>query len=231
MKNKGDCKNPWLCTFLGFFLPLIGLIIGAIIGKGDGVKHALGGIALRYVLIVGGCLWIFNSSSLPAHRGREVSARSEGGKRNANERKTWEVWKEKSQIDDSTIYTIRREAEEPVRGGYRKTPPVLILRHKEGKSEAYVSWPMYISNDKLPVTVRFDGDEAVTEDWNCSTDGKAVFSPFQFSDFLGMVLESKRLVVRLTPFGKSPETAIFDISGLADSLDSDALAALKGGGD
>ena len=224
MENKSDCKNPWLCTALGFFLPLLGLIIGAIIGKGDGVKHALGGIALRYVLIVGGCLWLFNStpSELPV---REASKPSESGKR-----KTWEVWKDKSPLDDSTVYTVRREAESPVRGGFRKSPPVLILRHKEGKCEAYISWPLYLSSDKLPVSVRFDSDDAVTDDWNCSTDGKAVFSPFPFQEFLDIVLNSKRLVVRLTPFGESPETATFDISGLADMIDADALAALKGGG-
>lgn len=224
MQNKSDCKNPWLCTALGFFLPLLGLIVGAIIGKGDGVKHALGGIGLRYALIVGGCLWLFNSKP-PESPVREASKPSESVKR-----KTWELWKDKSPLDDSTVYTVRREAESPVRGGFRKSPPVLILRSKEGKCEAYISWPLYISRDKLPVSVRFDSDEAVTEEWNCSTDGKAVFSPFPFQDFLDMVLNSKRLVVRLTPFGENPETATFDISGFADIIDTDTLEALKGGG-
>ena len=89
---------------------------------------------------------------------------------------------------------------------------------------------MYLGNDKMPVTVRFDGDEAITDDWGCSTDGKAVFSPFPFSDFLETVLTSKRLVVRLTPYGESPETATFDISGLADVLDDEVRAAFDCGG-
>lgn len=209
-------------------MPLIGLIIGAIIGKGTGVKHALGGIALRYVLIVGGCLWVTSRKpSLPAD---ETPARQAVGKRDkpeAIERTTWEVRKDKSPIDDSLTVSIRREAEHPVSGGFRKSHPVLILRHKEGVSEAYVSWPMYLGNDKLPVTVRFDSDEAITENWGCSTDGKAVFSPFPFSDFLQMILTSKRLVVRLTPFGENPETATFDISGFSDCVDDEVLGVLK----
>ena len=177
---------------------------------------------------VGGCLFVFNQP--PPVPNSETSVSSTDGKREkskANERTTWEMLKEKSPIDDSQTYTIQREADSPVHGGFRKSRPVLILRHKEGKSEVYVAWPMYLGNDKLPVTVRFDKDDAITEDWGCSTDGKAVFSPFPFSDFLEMALTSSRLVVRLTPFGESPETAIFDISGLADVLDEDVLAVLK----
>ena len=169
---------------LGFFLPLIGLIIGAIIGKGEGVKHALAGIVLRYVLIIGGCLWVFNSAMTAEPEGDSESLATGGGRsrqHHANERKTWEMSKSKSPLDDSTIYTIRREAAEPVHGAFDKMPPVLILRRKEGESDAYISWPIYIGHGETPVTIRFDDDDAVTEDWNCSTDGKAVFSPFPFS--------------------------------------------------
>lgn len=231
MNDNPECKNPWLCSVLGFFLPLIGLVIGAIIGKGTGVKHALGGIALRYVLIVAGCLWVASRvSDIPRNETPARLASGKSDKLEADERTTWEVHKEKSPLDDSLTVSIRREAESPVHGGFRKSPAVLILRHKEGKSEAYVSWPMYLGNDKMPVTVRFDGDEAITDDWGCSTDGKAVFSPFPFSDFLETVLTSKRLVVRLTPYGESPETATFDISGLADVLDDEVRAAFDFGG-
>ena len=228
MTNNIECKNPWLCSVLGFFLPLIGLIIGAIIGKGTGIKHALGGIALRYVLIIGGCLWV--TSSVPSPSINETPARQASRKRDklgSNKRTTWEVLKGKSPIDDTLMVSIQREAESPVRGGFRKSHPVLILRHKEGKSEAYVSWPMYLGNGKLPVIIRFDNDEAITDNWGCSTDGKAVFSPFPFADFLEVALTSKRLVVRLTPFHESPETATFDLSGLDEILDHEIRVAFQ----
>lgn len=230
MKNDAECKNPWMCSVLGFFLPLVGLIISAIIGKGTGVKHAFGGIVLRNVLIVGGCLLVFNKT--PTTPDGKTSAAKIGKSRETaktDERKTWEIENEKSPIDDSITYTIRREANAPVRGGFKKVRPVLIIRHKEGKSEAYVSWPMYLGNDKLAVTIRFDNDEAITEDWGCSTDRKAVFSPFPFADFLEMVLTSRSLVVRLTPYGESPETATFDISGFSECVSGDVLDVLRQG--
>lgn len=225
MRNKSDCKNPWLCTALGFFLPLLGLIIGAIIGKGDGVKHALGGVALRYVLAIGGCLFLFSRDVSPApSRPSQERRRSEHGKR-----KTWALEKSKSPIDDTTTYTITRAAKSPVSCGFSRSPAVLVIRQKEGTSEAYISWPMYLGSSKMPVTVRFDDDDAITQDWNTSTDGKAVFSPFPFEDFFGCVLLGRRLVVRLTPFGESPETAIFDISGLAGILDAETKTAFNVG--
>ena len=38
MENDSECKNPWLCAALGFFVPLFGVVIAAIIGKGTGAK-------------------------------------------------------------------------------------------------------------------------------------------------------------------------------------------------
>ena len=54
----------------------------------------------------------------------------------------------------------------------------------------------------------------MTEDWECATDGKAVFSPFPFGDFWGMVKDSRRLVIRLTPYGESPATVSFNLSDI-----------------
>ena len=227
MEIKSECKNPWLCAALGFFLPLIGLIISAIIGKGDGVKNALGGIFLRYALFIGGCLFIYNAAKDTYNTAKDASHKPQQtqAQRQSAKRTKWIVDKELSPLDDSTTYTVVRDAETPTGSRFRKERPTLIIRHKEGKSEAYITWPSYLSSRKIPVTVRFDKDAAITEEWNCSTDGKAIFSPFDFADFLETVITSKRLVVRLTPFGESPETATFDISGLADALDDETLAA------
>lgn len=207
MKNENECKNPWLCSVLGFFLPLVGLIIGAIIGKGTGVKHALGGIALRWVLVVGFVAAVAGAARENAERVPEDPPPPAG----------WEYSTERSPIDDTVSHYLRRESVELVRGAIRSGRAVLMIRRKEGKREVFISWPGYIASGSIPVTVRFDGDDAVTEDWGCATDGRAVFSPYPFADFWGMVRDSRRLVVRLTPRGKSPETVTFDLSSLPQS--------------
>ena len=51
MSNKNECRNPKLCAALGFFVPILGVVIAAIIGKGTGAKIALGGAAVRYALL------------------------------------------------------------------------------------------------------------------------------------------------------------------------------------
>lgn len=215
MENETECKNPWLCSLLGFFVPLFGVIIGAIIGKGTGVKHALGGVGLRYALIIGFFVLAYYTTPQAAAPSTPDVCRG------------WEVSREVSPIDDSTIYTASVEASSPV---LRDSRPLLILRREEGASEAYVSWPSFIGSSKRPVTVRFDDNPADTAEWGSSTDGRAMFSPYPFGEFLEAVLASRRLVVRFTPYGESPVTAVFDISGLADALGDDALAAIQGGG-
>ena len=52
-------KRDPLCFFLGFFLPLLGIVIAAIIGKRDGVEDAVNGwfaaffVVLLLVVIIG----------------------------------------------------------------------------------------------------------------------------------------------------------------------------------
>ncbi len=220
MKNETECPNPWLCFILGFFLPLIGLIVSAIIGKGTGVKHAIAGIALRCILCIAGCLFIGGAITQAVNETNKASIRHRAGRdsEKPNERVTWRVTKKQSPIDDSYTVVISRDAEAPVSSGFKKERPTLIMRKQEGKREVYILFPMYLGSSKIPVTVRFGSNEAITEDWGTSSSGKAVFSPFPFEDFFAMVKSSNKLVVRLTPFGENPETVVFGLEGLDDML-------------
>lgn len=224
-KHETECKNPLLCIALGFFLPLVGLILAAIIGKGTGLKHALAGVVLRYGLAIASCVYVFRpgESSRRTKTTPAVSASKQTTKR------TWQVTKKKSPIDDSTTYIVTREAEERV--GIAHDHPKLVIRRDEDASDVYIVWPCQLASSKIPVTIRFDSHEAITEEWTTSTTGKSAFSPFVFGELLNSLLNSKRLVVRLTPYGKSPETVTFDLSGLADVFDEDMVAALADAGD
>jgi hypothetical protein len=215
--NKTECANPWLCMALGFFLSFLGVLLGSIIGKGTGLKYAFGGIALRWVLAVLVLVWMYALGSNMQQTERATARQSAPANRAPA---GWDYRQEQSPIDDSTTHVLRHASAEVV-GSFDKEPAGLIIRQKEGRREVYITWPSFIGSRSVPVTVRFDKDEAVTDDWNCSTDGRAAFSPFPFADFWGMVKDSRKLTIRLTPYGESPKTVTFDLS----NIPPDALTA------
>lgn len=228
-QTKRECANPWLCSFLGFFLPLVGLIVSAIIGKGEGVKHCLSGIAFRYILIIGGCIFFARKAAEiadeakympdPAPR-RSTSRPSEPGKTI-----TWTYTRKPDSINDGYIYIAGRDSTLPV---HRDEYATLYIRREADERSVYIAWPSYVGSSTKSVTIRFDSDEAVTDDWECSQSGRAIFSPFPFEDIFPLILDSKTLVVRLTPADGYTATVKFDISGLAGILPKEAIAAFKG---
>ncbi len=57
MENCLTKEDARLCFWFGFSLPILGLVVAAIIGKGEGVRHALHGLrwcvaAVVFVLVV-----------------------------------------------------------------------------------------------------------------------------------------------------------------------------------
>ena len=51
--KDSDRNDARLCFWLGFVFPFLGLILAAIVGKGDGVRAALRGFALAILLLAG----------------------------------------------------------------------------------------------------------------------------------------------------------------------------------
>lgn len=145
-------------------------------------------------------------------------------------RQNWEMSSSKSEIDDTIGYTIICDAEAPVsKRNLIKGIPHFVIRYKEGRTTAHISYPFFLSNQKMPVTIRFDSDEAITDDWDISTSNDAVFMPYPIADLLQMIEDSKKMVVRLTPFGESPVTSTFKISGFRSIVSDNVIALLKSG--
>lgn len=222
--EKSDSQNKYICIALGFFLSLLGVLLASITNKTSGLKYAFGGIALRWLLCVS--LFVFLSGLGSATRDLQVqpddeSVQTQTTDEGQSEKTTtppssasaWHYMSKQSPIDDSTTHILMCVSAEKV-GRFNKSPARLMIRHKEGQREVLISWPSYIRSRSIPVTIRFDKDDAVTENWGISTDGTAVFSPFPFADFWGMVKDSRLLVVRLTPYGESPATVTFDLSNI-----------------
>ena len=154
-------QHPRLCVCLGFFLSLFGIMIAAIIGKGDGVIKAFIGIGVRWLLIISSCVFFGNlgksmyDDDLASNNVVKVYPKT-----------NWNLDESISPIDDSKTYVLTCDAREQY--GWRKEKPCLIVRYKEGKLDAYIVFGTYLgAGDDIDVVTRFDSCEAVTASGIC----------------------------------------------------------------
>ena len=126
-------------------------------------------------------------------------------------------------LDDTRTVTLYLPAEF---GTSRTGDPVaLVARCMSDKTEAYVIWGDYLGDDSSSVysdwkhvTVRVGNGTARQERWGVSTNRESTFAPDWAGSFLKELLDEERLVLQTIPYGQSPVTAIFDVSGLRSVL-------------
>ena len=102
--------------------------------------------------------------------------------------------------------------------------PVLVIRQDGDELELYINWHTYLGNDTDDykyeakyITTRVDQDQPITLLWGNSTDSKASFCPYKYTRELVQQLgRASQFVVRCTPYGDSPITAVFDVRGLKE---------------
>ncbi|HZP98616.1 MAG TPA: type VI secretion system-associated protein TagO [Reyranella sp.] len=94
----------------------------------------------------------------------------------------------------------------------------LFVRCRKNTTEVLIAWPSYLgSTEGHQVKWRTDKDPIVTEWWQPSTDGAAVFSSSAIP-FAKKLLGRTELVVSLAPYSKGPQTLSFPISGLEAAI-------------
>ena len=131
----------------------------------------------------------------------------------------WKLVTDTSPIDDSKTYILRRDAEEEIGSGFFSSTPTLIIRHKEGQLELYITIGQYLGMDGTLVTSRVGSFPAKESEWSISTDGKAIFYPGNVDSFVRELMANTKLVIRVTPYGESPVTTSFNLSGLSESIE------------
>ena len=222
--EKSDSQNKYICIALGFFLSLLGVLLASITNKTSGLKYAFGGIALRWLLCVS--FFVFFSGLGSATRDLQVqpddeSVQTQTTDEGQSEKTTtppssasvgWSFERTTSPIDDSQTFALSLTSAEKV--GMFDKPATLVIRSQKERREVFIAWPGYLGSQSLPVTVRFDKEEAVTENWGISTTGKSAFSPFPFADFWELVKTSRRLAIQLSPYRKPPTAATFDLGNI-----------------
>ena len=132
--------------------------------------------------------------------------------------KGWEYNSSISPIDDSVTHVLRLEANEKIEGGIFGHTPVLIIRHKENETEVYINISSYLGSESKSVIHRLDDRDPITMTWGVSTDSKAIFYPQNDKVFILEMKKAKRLVIRLQPFGESPITSVFNLTGLEEAI-------------
>ncbi len=169
-------------------------------------------------------------STTRVSNGYEQKTPSNSSIQEENQRKeNWFFSSDISEIDDSVQYFASCSAQGKVKKGLSEGVPTFMVRFSEGKTTMYISYPFFLSTQEMPVTFRFGDYEASTEQCGISTDHKAVFLPYSFADFLDTIDEVSKIVVRLTPYGESPVTSVFDVAGFRDVVPQKAIDAMLSG--
>lgn len=113
-------------------------------------------------------------------------------------------------LTDKSVYFASLDADDG-RGKFGDEI-TLIVRCKNGKTDAYINWRSYLGSDGTMVTSRIDKASATKAYWSLSTDSKASFMPQPVAT-LKKFAGASTYVANLTPYSESPITAIFNISG------------------
>jgi len=130
----------------------------------------------------------------------------------------WQLHTEVSLLDDSKGYFLSRDADEPIGSEFMRSTPTLMIRYKEGELDVYVSFGTYLGSGSTVVALRLGQSAAKQEKWELSNDGKSIFCPTNERAFVDQLLQNDRLVLRVIPYGESPVTVTFALTGLSDAI-------------
>lgn len=137
----------------------------------------------------------------------------------------WKIQKETSAIDDSTNVFVSLDAESSISGWPLKTyTPVLMLRCKENKTQAYIFTGMLpqveYGIEGTTVTLRFDNEKAMQFQTAKSTGGDALFfdQSGQSIELIKKMLQRSTLLFQFVPFHSSAVMTTFDLRGLSEAI-------------
>lgn len=128
----------------------------------------------------------------------------------------WKVSTKTSPIDNSRNVFLTLDANESIQGLGGRVQPALIIRCKEGRTEAVINWGVYLGLDTTTVLTRLDDEKASTALWDISTDNKATFHK-RAEKFLRQLVGHQKLLAEVVPYGENPALVTFSIGGLDEA--------------
>jgi hypothetical protein len=128
----------------------------------------------------------------------------------------WTVNESVNPLDDSPIVTLVGQATEG-RSRFGDAPS-LVLRCRGNRTEVYINWGEYLGSSGVTVSYRIGDDQLQRRRWSLSTDNRATFYPGSDIQLIRSLAGVDRFVANVTPYGESPVTAVFDLTGLEEHL-------------
>ncbi|MDO6966995.1 type VI secretion system-associated protein TagO [Rhizobium alvei] len=136
----------------------------------------------------------------------------------------WVVQNEVSKLTDKKLVFMSVESEDIVTCSFgRQSKVFLNLRCADNRTSVMVSSECQMVSN-IPgygtVDYRIDQHPARSVEMDQSTDSRALglWSGSSAIPFIKQALGGKKFIVKFTPFGSSPVTAEFDITGIDDAI-------------
>ncbi|AKD37402.1 MULTISPECIES: type VI secretion system-associated protein TagO [Pasteurella] len=131
----------------------------------------------------------------------------------------WDIRFKRSEMDDSISVFMSTRSLEPFSEYGENVRANMVIRCKDNSTDLMISYSnTYLHNDHVKVEYRLDKDKAVKTTWDTSTDFKATFARKPISVIKSM-FDKDRMLVKVSPYSKSPITLPFNISGLKESIE------------
>lgn len=137
----------------------------------------------------------------------------------------WIVSTDKSEFKDTTdvIVALRSENTLSCKNYGAAEKASLILRCSENTTAMYLATDCHLASGHGgygQVEYRFGEKPAHKREFNASTDNKALglWSGRKSISMIKAMLGSERAIFRFTPYGNSPVTAKFNITGIDDAI-------------
>ena len=151
--------------------------------------------------------------------------------RTAPDKGAWRPFSREDPVTGRTEHAAYLDASNETKGHVFQTTPTLYVRCRDNKTDVYINWDNYLDgnsgdfrDNRHVVTLRIGDGDPFTVRASVSTDNEATFFPSPIPSILRPAANADTLAARTTPYNESPQTAVFNVTGIRAAL-SDVSAA------
>ena len=128
----------------------------------------------------------------------------------------WNVHESVNPVNDTKTTMLSLTAESG-KSKWGKAPD-LVIRCKSNETNLYIRWNNFLNTNDVKVLTRIGNKKAETKEWDISSSRETSFYPASSVKFIRRMLEYDKFLAQVTPYGKSPITAVFDTSGMKNAI-------------
>ena len=143
----------------------------------------------------------------------------------------WRTFAQEDPVTGSTRHVAVLNSSNETKGHVFQATPTLNVRCQDNRTEAYIDWENYLDgnsgdfrDNRHVVTLRIGDGDPFTVRAGVSTDNESTFFPSPIPSILKPAASADTLAARTTPYNESPQTAIFNVTGMRAAL-ADLAAA------